>query len=211
MTTATATKVASMTTTLVGAHTLSPMTARADSALSITACPHCGLELSQYHDHHDPAAKAQQQIVELETQVRLLNSKAVATGMFFYRFNRPIFCLQKNLGFSELTPISCYCYSGQDRRLRGRDTRSPLTNTIANKSDKPFVPAEYSDISSSGSLPSHTFKRNPRTLRCLPRTTTTNPPLHLRSPSPLRPSPQQRQRPRNSNLQRPKPKLNPRQ
>lgn len=86
MTTATAIKtLAPMMTTLVGAHSLSPMTARADSALSITACPHCGLELSQYHDHDDPAAKAQQQIRELETQVRLLNSKAVATGTISIR------------------------------------------------------------------------------------------------------------------------------
>lgn len=82
MSTATTTKtLAPMMTTLVGTHSLSPMSARADSALSITACPHCGLELSQYHDHDDQAAKAQQQIRELETQVRLLNSKAAATGM----------------------------------------------------------------------------------------------------------------------------------
>jgi len=51
-------------------------TAHDDGA--VAACPNCGLQLPQ--DHPEIAADAQQQIEDLQAQVRLLTQKATAAG-----------------------------------------------------------------------------------------------------------------------------------
>jgi hypothetical protein len=49
------------------------------ASVTVTGCPRCGCEVAPPRD-----SGAQQRILELESQVKFLNERAVATGMFFF-------------------------------------------------------------------------------------------------------------------------------